>query len=171
MRKGLPIGIIVCGALVLMASFLPWVTITGPLQIQGLGEANPFQSLAQAANHLFGREEISITVNAWNGNVSLAGLTLPNWLVVAAGLLITGVSILGSFPRTRVPSALLYSLWAYGTLHLCTLAVLLPSLKGEVHVGYVGTVITWIALLPLLIRDQASTPTQQENDPATPAGA
>ena len=171
MRRGLPVGINVCSALILVMSFLPWVTITAPLQITGIGgsDNNPLQGLAQAATKMFGSPEVTMSANAWNGNVSVAGLALPNWLVVVAGLLIAGVALLGCFPYTRTPKALLYSLWGYGILHLLTLAVILPSVKGQVHVGYVFTWGAWVALLPLILRNQATAQSDFERDPAVTA--
>jgi hypothetical protein len=133
-------------ALIIAASFMPWGELRGAIDIQS-PFGDDFRFMNDALNAQF-----AVTVTAWNGTLTLGGLKLPNWLVVVAAVAVAAFCWLkatGTWPAPRWLSLLLV---AYGVLHTLffTLTV---AFNGTAGVGALLTILGFIALLVILLRD------------------
>ena len=68
-----PTGIIVCGALIFIASFLTW----GVFQLTPPGVDLPPEFAEMM-------KQMTVSINGWRGHLTLMGVQLPNWLAVVA---------------------------------------------------------------------------------------
>jgi hypothetical protein len=137
--------------LILLGAFMPWGQIHGQPVVQGHG-------LPYAGGHPFMGGRMSLTVTGWNGTLTLAGLSLPNWLVVLAT---AGVAVLCWMRASSVwqaPTALPIALAGYGLVHTGFFTILLAA-SGDASLG-VGSVVSTLAfmiLLGILIRQASDT--------------
>ncbi len=60
-------------AVVVLASFMPWITFRATIDF-----GSAFQGQMESMRQFM---EQQMTASGWNGNVSLMGITLPNWIV------------------------------------------------------------------------------------------
>jgi hypothetical protein len=131
-----PFGVTAAAALVLVAAFLPWVTVPGtarPLPERLTGE--PLRMEA--------------TVNAWNSHVRYGDFTVPNAFVVVAAFGATIACWIGASGARNAASLVASGLALCGLVHtLCFLAILMRSQSGTVEAG---ALLTAGAMLVLLI--------------------
>ena len=88
----------------------------------------------------------ALTVNGWQGHVSLFGLTLPNWLVPMTALGAAGSAWARARDTWDASPKLILGLAAYGAVHLVILFVVLLANPGQVGIG-AGAVISLLGSL------------------------
>ena len=135
MKPSFPAMIWVWLALVGVASFLTWGTIR-PTSFSGFPGG--------FADAIFGG--ISISVTAWTGNLTLAGLSLPNWLpvVAAAGAVaIVYARAAGAQMSPLAPTLLLI----YALIHVALFGLIVVG-SGNGSLG-IGTLAMLAALIGL----------------------
>jgi hypothetical protein len=132
---------LILAALIVIAAFVPW------------GEIRGTPSFSGGFAPMFG--EVRLTMTGWNGNLTVAGVQLPNWLtVVAAVAVVFGVwlTVLGILP---IPLAALIVVAAYGLLHTAFLLILLAtSNDGSPGLGAALTAVLFAIMLAVLIRNK-----------------
>ena len=151
-----PIGFVVAAVVVFVASFLTWAKISGP-SLGGQPFPFPFPGM-----------QLSISVTAWNGNLHLMGIELPNWLVVvsAAGIAAmrwwkqTGAwDVADSWPLGLAIYALIHAGWV----------LLAAASGGSVGIGLLLTTAALGWMLVALVRQMGTVtrtqPAQQEFEP------
>lgn len=90
----------------------PWMEI--PVQ---RASAGPLDGLLQSgAFEGFPSFSMTLTVNAFNGTLSVAGITTPNWLVVVMTVAAAGLVLLRVHKQADVPKPLVFGLFAIATL-------------------------------------------------------
>ncbi|MBD2124005.1 hypothetical protein [Trichocoleus sp. FACHB-262] len=155
MRLTVLTTLLLLSAVILAASFLPWAS----LQSASLIDPNipPPENLnlpakLGVANGAFMLGP-SDTFTAWQGGFRLGIYAIPNWIVVLGALLIP----LGAYkPVIGITAAL------FGLIHLTIFAVTMHSLGAQFGIGYIATLVAYLAALILLIqhfyRDRRSLP-------------
>ncbi len=127
-------------ACILVASFLSWGTIA-PTSFSGF----PGGLLGGLTDGFFGG--ISISVNAWSGNVTLMGLQLPNWLPIVAAVGATGAAYARS-TGTQLPAILPLALLIYALIHVALFGfIVLGSGRGSLGIGTIAMFFALAALL------------------------
>ncbi len=123
-----------------VASFLSWGTIA-PTSFSGFPGGFP----GDLTGGFFGG--ISISVNAWSGNLTLAGLQLPNWLPIVAAAGATGAAYARS-TGAQLPAILPLALLIYALAHVLLFGLIVAG-SGRGSLG-IGTIAMWLALAALL---------------------
>ena len=117
MNKPAPVGIIIFAVVIVIASFMPWGTLH--TTVGGMFGGSPVSGSPFSDMSPFGDMQITHTANAWNGNITLAGMTIPNWLTVLIAAAIAVFASLKAYEVWRAPRGVNILLALYGTLHLC----------------------------------------------------
>jgi hypothetical protein len=147
-----PIGITIAAVVIFAAAFMPWGEIRSTPKIQ-----SPFGGDFPFGGSPFQGMQMTITITGWNGNITVGGLKLPNWLVVLAAAGVTALCWLKASSIWAAPSAVLLALAAYGVLHAgFALVVLMGSSEGSAGVGTVLTGLAFIAILVILVKQVRS---------------
>ena len=123
-----------------VASFLTWGTIS-PTSFSGFPGGFP----GDFAGGLFGG--ITISINAWSGHLTLAGLQLPNWLpiIAAAG---AAAAAYARSTGAQLPAILPLALMIYALAHVAIFGlILLGSGRGSLGIGTIATLLALFALL------------------------
>lgn len=141
-----------------VASFLSWGTIS-PTSLSGFPGGFP----GDLAGGLFGG--ITISVNAWSGNLTLAGLQLPNWLPIIAAAGATGVAYARS-TGAQLPAILPLALLIYALAHVAIFGLILLG-SGRGSLGF-GTIATLLALAALLRAIMSASKASGASDISTP---
>lgn len=136
MERQPPVGVTMLGLIVLVAGFLSWGTVTGPMQ-------SPF------GGDLFGQMTITARIDAWNGSIEPTGVSLPNALVVVAALALVLFAWLRHAGTWRAPRGVSLGLAIYALGHVAFLIVMLAG-ADEATVG-VGALLTAAACVGLLL--------------------
>ncbi|MBD2096510.1 hypothetical protein H6F90_15330 [Trichocoleus sp. FACHB-591] len=145
--------LLLLSAVILAASFLPWAS----LQSASLIDPNisPLENLPAKLGVANGAFMLgpSDTFTAWQGGFRLGIYAIPNWIVVLGALLIP----LGAYkPVIGITAAL------FGLIHLTIFSVTMHSLGAQFGIGYIATLVAYLAALTLLIqgfcRDRRSLP-------------
>ena len=139
MKPSFPAMIWVWLALVGVASFLTWGTIR-PTSFSGFPGGFP----GDFGNSILGGIVISVT--AWTGNLTLAGLSLPNWLpVIAAAGAVAIVYARGAGAQLSplAPTLLLI----YALAHVVLFGLIIVG-SGRGSLG-IGTIAMFAALIGL----------------------
>lgn len=119
----------------LVASFMPWGTFQASINLP-FGDFN-------FGEFPFGGTQ-TITINAWNSNLTLLGLTIPNWTLVFIAIGIGGLLFTKVTPKVNMLLA------AYGVFHSLFLGFMLIA-NGTVGIGLIITVVSFIAIMIFLI--------------------
>ncbi|MDA1214418.1 MAG: hypothetical protein O2955_18065, partial [Planctomycetota bacterium] len=117
-RKDWPIGVFIAAAVVVMASFMPWVTLKQSL---------PFGNL------FLGGMPMNVSPpspNAWNSNVTFMAITVPNWFVVGIACLAGFATWASTAGRWNAPRGLLLGLPIYGLCHTAFVIVMIATSNG-----------------------------------------
>jgi len=146
--KNSAIGVTIASVLIFTAAFMPWGEIRAtPTLNSPFGGGFPF------GDSPFSGMTMTITITGWNGNITLGGLTLPNWLVVLAAAGVATLCWLKAATVWDAPRAVLFALAGYGLLHAgFALLVLMSSGKGSAGIGSLLTALAFIAILVILVR-------------------
>jgi hypothetical protein len=123
-----------CG-LMLLACFLPWLSFRIP------GMVGPTE--AQLMNAM-------LTLNGFHGQVTLFGLTLPNWLVVVATLAAGILAWLRTSGAVESPPAVGIALSAYCAAHFGILIVVALGNPETCRIGF-GALVGTLAALGMLV--------------------
>jgi hypothetical protein len=173
-----PIGLTVAAVVVLVASFLPWGEIRSAPQLE-FGEFFPPFGMIRPGTSPFGENpfgEMEISINAWNGSITPAGLKLPNWLVVlaAGGVALVGwLSARGVWkPHVAVPIGLA----GYGLAHSgFWFFVLARAETGSPGIGVIVTGLAFVGMLVVVLQHlqaaEARSGLKLSRAPADPGGA
>lgn len=132
MRSMLPLGVLLACVVGLIASFLPW----GSLRLSG-----------------FDGRSVTVTLNAWNGNLSLLGFTIPNWLVTISVLAIGAMVLLREAGIWGAPRAIYIGLPVYCVGHMALYLVILGAQGTQARIGF-GTflmLLVGVALVVMMI--------------------
>jgi FtsH-binding integral membrane protein len=131
------ISVTVAAAAVVVAAFMPWGTIRATPAISIGGPfSNPFEGMA-----------VTMTLTGWDGTLTLAGMAVPNWVVVALALATAGVVWLRATETWHPPRGLPLGLALLGCAHVAgILAVLAFSGKGTIGIGAVIAAIAFVAM-------------------------
>jgi hypothetical protein len=123
-------------SVVLVASFLPWATLSADGLADPASQFNPLQSqVAVGGGILFPKGPFT----AWRGVFVFAGYSLPNWLVVVAA---AAVLLLSRWPGVVIAIAIL------SLLHLLIFALAIAAMAGAtLQVGYWMTLLAYGLLL------------------------
>jgi hypothetical protein len=146
------IGITVLALLVFVLAFLPW------------GELRVTQRLFDGP--LLGgtlRMDLApvVTLDGWNGHVTVLGVELPNAIVVLAALAVALLCWLERTAPLSAPAWLLVVLVAYGIGHTARVVLALSkAAEATVGAGSVLTLACWIGMAVVLVR----TRTRRERD-------
>jgi hypothetical protein len=161
------IGITIAAVLIFAAAFMPWGEIRGTPKIH-----SPFQGDFPFGGSPFQGMQMTITVTGWNGNITLGGLKLPNWLVVLAAAGVTTLCWLKASSVWDAPPAVLFALAAYGLLHAgFALVALIASDEGSAGVGGFLTALGFIGILVILVQQVRTTKaTSPPSQPLQPTG-
>lgn len=129
-REVLPIGVFVASAVVVAASFMPWVSLKQSLPMGGF----------------FPGMTVSIpSPTAWNSNVTFLGITVPNWLLVGVAI---GAAVAGwllADKRWSAPMSLLLGLPMYGICHSAFVLLMILILTSRGTGLGIGVVLTFLA--------------------------
>ena len=123
---------------------MPW----GTVKIQ-----SPFGDGSLFGSTLFQDMQLTLTVTGWNGNVSLGGLELPNWLVVLGAIGVTALCWLKACSVWEASAVVPFALAAYGLFHAAFVWVaLMSSDEGSAGVGSFLTAVAFVAILVVLVQ-------------------
>ena len=139
------ISITIASGIVLFGSVMPWAQLSG----------SPFDGLPFPGMNM----SIRMTMTAWNGNLRLLGIQVPNSTVVLVALIVSVVAWLQVSQVWSAPRALCLSLVGYAAMHtIWFIFVVLGS--GSLGIGSVLTAAAFAWMFVVLIR--------QVRQPATP---
>jgi hypothetical protein len=136
---------------VFIAAFVTWAKVPfGPGFFGDVPFKETFGDLA---------DELTLTMNGWNGRIHVGGVELPNWLVaVAAG-------VVGAMASLRIsgkanPSVTLerfIALW--GVIQVITFIVLvLDKRHTTLGIGSLASLVAMVGLLVTSLRGQTKRP-------------
>lgn len=149
----LAIGVSIAAVLVFAAAFLPWGEIRAAPQLRA-----PFGGDFPFPGGMFEGMQMTLTITGWNGNITLVGLKLPNWLVVLAAGGVTALCWLKASSVWDAPPAVSFVVAAYGLLHAgFALVVLILASEGSPGVGVILTGLAFIAILVILAQQVRSS--------------
>jgi hypothetical protein len=152
------IGVSVAAVVVLIASFMPWGELRG----------TPNAPLGGA---LFQGMNLSLTMTAWNGNITILGLKIPNWLVVVAASAAALISWLKALSVWQAHIGLSVGLTVYGFLHACWVLVSLgASDDGSIGIGSLLTAAAFVAMVVLVVQEARSPRQESPNQSLNPTG-
>ncbi len=151
--KKVAIGVSLAAAFIFAAAFMPWGEIRATPEVQSpFGDGGPF------GGGLFGDMQITLTITGWNGNVTLGGLKLPNWLAVLAAACVAAASWLRAMGVWTAPSFVPFTFAGYGLLHAgFALVALMGSDQGSAGLGSLLTALAFVGMLVVLVQQLRST--------------
>lgn len=118
--KGNPtVLLLVACAAVVLSAFMPWIRFVPQLP-PGFDMQGMDGFMAEA-----------MTATGWRGDVSLAGVTAPNWFVPIFAIAIAAVTLMKEADMWDAPRAVSISLAGYCTAHLGFLIVLVALIGGS----------------------------------------
>ena len=121
------------GAVILVASFLPWGKISSTVGI-------PF----------IGGYEHTYILNGWNGFISIFGQNIPNWIVVVMALAIMAITILRRYTKLQISPIYAILLSLYGTFH-CGLIYSVLIQQSTSDIGLILSLGSFVALFTMAI--------------------
>jgi hypothetical protein len=129
------VSITIASAVVLVASAMPWAQLSG----------SPFGGFP------FPGMQVSMTMTAWNGNLRLLGIQIPNSIVVLIAAVLSVVAWLQASQVWYAPRVLQISLAGYAVFHsIWFIFAVLGS--GSLGIGAVLTAAAFVWMLVVLIR-------------------
>ncbi len=137
MSKANLISLSAACAIVVVASFLPWVTFRTNITFSG---------------NMPGMQEFldqTMTINAWDGHITLFGLTLPSWMVPIAA---ASVALLAWFRSAGIwegSRGIGIALAVSCILHLGVLLVVVGANPQSTRLGF-GSILAALASLAML---------------------
>ncbi len=125
----------------MVASFLPWVTFRANIDFGGAfeGDMRGMQQFMEQA----------MTINGWNGHITLLGLTLPTWMVPIAAAAVAMLAWLRSADIWETPRWVGIALATFCILHLGVLLVVVGANQQSVRLGF-GSILAAMASLGML---------------------
>ena len=145
--------LLLLSAVILAASFLPWASLQSAALVDPntlLSENLPAKLGVASGASILGS---SGTFTAWQGSFLLGIYTIPNWIVVLGALLIP-------FGAYKPVIGIVVALGAL--FHLTIFAVAMQPVGTQFGIGYIATLVAYLATLILLIqrfyRDRRSSP-------------
>lgn len=126
-----PLGVIIAAAVVVVASFMPWITLSQSL---------PFGNMFPGSLPM----NLSLpSPTAWNSNVTLLGITVPNWFLVGVAIGAAGTVWMSADSRWAAPRWLLLGLPIYGVCHSEFVVLMIMTSNGA-GLGF-GVILTFLA--------------------------
>ncbi len=123
--RGIPaVLLIVACAILALASFLPWAQFK-PQMPAGFDLASMDEFMRSA-----------MTATGWNGNVSLLGITVPNWFVPILAFAIIGMTLMRGADIWDAPNGLSIAAAAYCLAHLTLLIAVVVANGSQVRLGF-----------------------------------
>lgn len=130
-RQTMPLGVVVAAAVVVMASFMPWVTLSRSL---------PFGNMFPGSLPM----NVSLpSPTAWNSNVTLLGITVPNWFLVGIAAVAAFSAWTTAAGRWSAPRWLILGLPIYGVCHSAFVIFMIMTSNG-IGLGF-GVILTFLA--------------------------
>jgi len=137
MDNKLPVGIILFSVLIFIASFLSW----GTFRFTPPPEGTPAQ-LASLMNEM----QKALSINGWQGHLTVLGLTIPNWMVVVSGVGVGILALLRFAEIWDVPRGLLIAMSVLGIAHSGVFSFIMLT-KATIGIGSLLTFACFIGLL------------------------
>ena len=153
-----PIGFLICSGIVFIASFMPWgsfATSTGNMFNSAFGSNSPFGNSGFHGSP-FGNTQMSISINGWNGNCTLLGVIIPNWILVVIAISISLFAFLKAKEIWEAHSSVNVLLSVYGIIHVGTVFLIFLS-KGSIGIGSIATIGAFIGFLLLSFKALQAT--------------
>lgn len=155
------VSLIVACVVVVVASFLPWIT---------------FKTISFQGN-MPGMQEFldqAMTINAWEGHIRLFGLTLPSWMVPIAAGAVAMLALLRSAEVWETPRGIGIALATFCVLHLGVLLFVIATNPQSTRIG-LGAMLAALgslAMLGLTIfgREQRYEPVRMSYQPVADMG-
>ncbi len=140
MRLTLLTSFISLGAIVLVASFLPWASLQqlDPTNIDLPITPPPFLGLAFG---VFTNQTRTLT--AWQGKFLLGIYAIPNWIVVLGALCIP---FFVNKPAIGIVIAL------FSLIHLVIFTITMRLAGARLGIGYIATLVAYIVIFILLVK-------------------
>jgi len=101
----------------------------------------------------------------WNGDISLAGLTVPNWFVPILSIALAGFALMRAADVFEAPRGLVIAFATYCMVHLGFLTVIVVIAGGDARLGLgamLGVLASIAAFVASLMRDESA---QEASDP------
>lgn len=159
MKRALPVSILSWCVLLVIASFMPWGTYSEIPQWSVNGMEIPGSFLPIPF-------EMTVTGNAWRGNLTAYSVQIPNYMVFLAVVAIAAHALLrvaGLVPNRRTFSVVMA---AYGIFHVGMLVVVLVANDATIGIGSIIILIGFTGVLVSLFRWNA--PALQADSPVAP---
>ncbi len=153
MKRTFPVALLSWAFVVVVASFIPWGTFQATnttFSGSPFGGLNPFMGMP-----------LLITMSGWQGDLTLAGMSLPNWLVVITALGAAALGYIRFAGLGNVNRNICVALLAYGIFHI---GLLMLILAGKGSIGF-GAILTLVALVAMMISLFKTPSQQQANNP------
>lgn len=139
MNKILLVALFFASGFVFLGSFLPWLSFKAQLPAD-----IPFDPDAMKA---FVAEVMTAT--GWKGDVSLFGITIPNWMVPVAAIFVSLTTAFRCAGTWNTPRGLSIGLAVFCTVHLGTLLVVAVGNSETTRLGF-GAILGMIGSLGML---------------------
>ena len=127
-NKTFPLGVMITSGLMLLSCWMPWAIFS----------AKPHFSSQVPSEFLLGMPAmgpIEVTINGWNGSLTLLGVTSPNWVTACCAGVIAILSLVGFKGSVHVPGTIPLLLALYGLLH--TGVVLVTMIGQSLGIGII----------------------------------
>jgi hypothetical protein len=135
-RKNWAVWSSIAAVLVFAAAFMPWGEFQATSSAPFGGPSGDF-----FGSNPFGGMTVTLTVNGWNGTVTIAGVRLPNWTVVLVAVAVAALAWSVVSNAWQPPRYLGPLLAVLGLMQaLLTLLVLAGSEKSSLGIGILATV-------------------------------
>ncbi len=139
MNKILLIALFVASGFVLLGSFLPWLSFKTTIPTEFSAD---FKEAKAFMDQFF-------TINGWRGEVTLFGITLPNWLVPIAAILVALTTAGRATGNWDAPRKLSIGLAVFCTLHLGTVLFVAGANSESTRLGF-GAILGMFGSLGML---------------------
>ena len=139
MNKILLIALFFASGFVLLGSFLPWLSFRTDIPLDLPGDYSEMQAFMKQA----------MTITGWRGNVTLFGITMPNWLVPIAAVLVALTTAGRATGTWDAPRGLSIGLAVFCTVHLGTLLLVSGANLEATRLGF-GAILGMFGSLGML---------------------
>jgi hypothetical protein len=139
LNKILLIALFFASGFVLLGSFLPWLTFKTSLPTEFTAD---FKEAKAFMDHF-------LTLTGWNGEVTLLGITLPNWMVPIAAIFVALTTAGRATGTWDAPRKLSIGLAVFCTIHLGTLLFVAAANSESTRLGF-GAILGMFGSLGML---------------------
>ncbi|RYG44787.1 hypothetical protein EON79_14165 [bacterium] len=147
------VGVSVAGAMVLLASFLPWGTIRATPKLPFDTPGSPF------GKNPFEAFSMKVDITGWNGTSTLAGITVPNWFTVALAGMVVVIVWLRATDAWHPPKYLAPVLATVGLLQSMTVLLALSTGEGgSVGIGVILAAVAFLGMAMASLRPPRAAP-------------